>query len=187
MDGFNRSHAVLGTSDQCIAAYPGDFAQALMALDASLEITGRSGRRNMPFAQLHKAPGDTPAIETVLLPGELISGFSIDGRWPRSVYLKVRDRQSYEFALASAAVALDLGDGVIRDARIALGGVATVPWRAREAEAVLRGQRLDETMAQRAADAAFADARPRKHNAFKIALGKRVLARALQQAATMEI
>jgi xanthine dehydrogenase YagS FAD-binding subunit len=187
LEGFNRTHAVLGTSDQCIATYPGDFAQALIALDATIEITGRSGARNLPFAELHKPPGNTPQTETTLSAGELISGFSIPGRWPRSVYLKVRDRQSYEFALASAAIAVELQDGVIRDARIALGGVATVPWRAREAEALLKGQKLDDTLADRAAAAAFADARASKHNAFKIALGKRVVLRALHQAATMEI
>lgn len=187
MDGVNRMHAVLGASDQCIATYPGDFAQALVALDAMVEITGRSGTRNMPFSELHKAPGNTPDIETTLRPGELISAFSISGRWPRSVYLKARDRQSYEFALSSAAVALDVREGTVRDARIALGGVATVPWRAREAEAVLKGQKFDDGLAQRVADAAFADARGRRHNSFKIALGKRVVARALQQAVTMEI
>jgi xanthine dehydrogenase YagS FAD-binding subunit len=187
LDGFNRTHAVLGTSDQCIATYPGDFAQAMIALDASVEITGKSGVRNLPFAQLHKPPGDSPQIETTLAAGELISGFSIPGRWPRSVYLKARDRQSYEFALASAAIALDVDGGVVRDARVALGGVATMPWRAREAEALLKDQKFDETLAGRAAEAAFAGAKARKHNAFKIALGKRVLARALQQAAAMEI
>jgi len=187
MEGFNRTHAVLGTSDQCIATYPGDFAQALIALDATLEITGKSGTRSMPFAQLHKAPGRTPQIETSLAPGELISGFAIEGRWPRSVYLKTRDRQSYEFALASAAIALDVQDGLVRDARVALGGVATAPWRAREAEALLKGQRYDDTLAQRVADAAFAGAVAKKHNAFKIDLGKRVVARALHQAVTMEV
>jgi xanthine dehydrogenase YagS FAD-binding subunit len=187
MDGVNRLHAVLGTSDQCIATYPGDFAQALIALDAMVEITGKSGTRNMPFADLHKAPGKTPDIETTLQPGELISAFSIPGRWPRSVYLKARDRQSYEFALSSAAVALDVEDGTIRDARVALGGVATVPWRARQAEVLLKGQKFDDGLAQRVADAAFAGARGRQHNGFKIALGKRVVARALQQAVTMEI
>ncbi|MDD1531514.1 FAD-binding molybdopterin dehydrogenase [Bradyrhizobium sp. WBOS7] len=187
MDGINRMHAVLGVSDQCIATYPGDFAQALMALDATVEITGKSGARSLPFAQLHKTPGTTPEIETTLQPGELISAFSISGRWPRSVYLKARDRQSYEFALSSAAVALDVQNGTIRDARVALGGVATVPWRAREAEALLKGQKFDGGLAQRVADAAFADARGRRHNSFKIALGKRVVARALQQAVTMEI
>jgi xanthine dehydrogenase YagS FAD-binding subunit len=187
LDGFNRTHAVLGTSDQCIATYPGDFAQALMALDATVEIMGKAGVRSMPFADLHKPPGSSPQIETTLTSGELISGFLIQGRWPRSTYLKVRDRQSYEFALASAAVALDVQDGTIRDARIALGGVATIPWRAREAEAVIKGGRLDDALAARAADAAFASAITRKHNAFKIALGKRVVVRALHQAAAMEI
>ena len=187
MDGVNRMHAVLGVSERCIATYPGDFAQALIALDATVEIIGKSGTRSLPFAQLHKAPGNTPEIETALQPGELISAFSISGRWPRSVYLKARDRQSYEFALSSAAVALDLQDGMIRDARVALGGVATVPWRAREAEALLKGQTFDDGLAQRVADAAFAGARGRRHNSFKIALGKRVVARALQQAVTMEI
>ena len=187
MEGVNRMHAVLGTSEHCIATYPGDFAQALIALDAMVEITGKAGTRTMPFAQLHKAPGSTPDIETALQPGELISAFAIPGRWPRSVYLKARDRQSYEFALSSAAIALDVQDGTIRDARVALGGVATVPWRAREAEALLKGQKFDDGLAQRVADAAFADARGRRHNSFKIALGKRVVARALQQAVTMEI
>jgi xanthine dehydrogenase YagS FAD-binding subunit len=187
MDGFNRMHAVLGTSDQCIATYPGEFAQALIALDATIEITSRSGTRSLPFAELHKAPGDSPQIETTLRPGELISAFAIPGRWPRSVYLKARDRQSYEFALSSAAIALDVRDGTIRDARVALGGVATVPWRAREAEALLKGQKLDDGLVERVAEAAFDGAKGRRHNSFKIALGKRVVARALQQAATMEI
>jgi xanthine dehydrogenase YagS FAD-binding subunit len=187
MEGFNRTHAVLGTSEQCIATYPGDFAQSLIALDATMEITGKSGIRSIPFAELHKPPGDSPQIETSLAAGELISGFTIPGRWPRSAYLKARDRQSYEFALASAAIVLDLQDGVVRDARVALGGVATIPWRAREAEALIKGQKFDDALAQRAAEAAFAGATARKHNAFKIALGKRVVARALHQAATMEI
>jgi xanthine dehydrogenase YagS FAD-binding subunit len=187
MDGFNRTHAILGTSDQCIATYPGDFAQALIALEATVEITGKSGVRNLPFAELHKAPGSSPQIETSLSPGELISAFSIQGRWPRSTYLKVRDRQSYEFALSSAAIALDVQDGTVKDARIALGGVATIPWRAREAEALLRGQRFDETLATRVAEVAFKGAAGRKHNGFKIALGKRVVSRALHQAAMMEI
>jgi len=187
MDGFNRTHAVLGASEQCIATYPGDFAQALIALDATVEITGNAGVRTMPFAQLHQAPGNSPQIETSLLPGELISAFSIVGRWPRSIYLKVRDRQSYEFALSSAAVALDVQDGTVRDARVALGGVATTPWRAREAEALLKGQKLDDTLASKVAEVAFSGATGRKHNEFKIALGKRVVSRALHQAATMEI
>jgi xanthine dehydrogenase YagS FAD-binding subunit len=187
MEGFNRAHAVLGTSDQCIATYPGDFAQALIALNASVEITGKSGTRSLPFEQLHKQPGRSPQVETTLEPGELISAFLIQGRWPRSLYLKVRDRQSYEFALASAAVALDVQDGFVRDARLALGGVATVPWRAGEVEILLKDQKLDDTLARRVAEAAFATAMPRKHNAFKIELGQRLVARALHQAATMEV
>jgi xanthine dehydrogenase YagS FAD-binding subunit len=187
MDGVNRMHAVLGTSDQCIATYPGDFAQALIALDANVEIAGKSGARTLPFAQLHKQPGHTPHVETALAPGELISAFTISGRWPRSVYLKARDRQSYEFALSSAAVALDVQDGIVQDTRVALGGVATVPWRAREAEALLKGLKFDDGLAGRVAEAAFAGAKTREHNAFKIDLGKRVVARALHKAATMEI
>src|ERR1700748_241298 len=172
LDGFNRTHAILGASDQCIATYPGDFAQALIALDAAVEITGKSGVRTMSFADLHKAPGNSPQIETSLLPDELISAFSIQGRWPRSTYLKVRDRQSYEFALSSAAIALDVQEGTVRDARMALGGVATIPWRAREAEALLKGQKLDDALALKAAEVAFSGATGRKHNEFKIALGK---------------
>ena len=187
MQGVNRAHAVLGTSDQCIATYPGDFAQALIALNANIEITGKFGVRNLPFDQLHRQPGRTPQIESTLQPGELISAFLIEGRWPRSVYLKARDRQSYEFALASAAVALDVQDGFVREARVALGGVATVPWRAREVEMLLKDQKFDDAIARRVGEAAFATATPRKHNAFKIDLGQRVVTRALQQAATMEI
>jgi xanthine dehydrogenase YagS FAD-binding subunit len=187
MEGFNRNHAVLGASDQCIATYPGDFAQALIALDATVEIAGRAGTRRLPFAQLHRPPGSTPHIETTLAPGELISGFAIAGRWPRSLYLKARDRQSYEFALASAAIALDIVDGTVRDARLALGGLATLPWRARAAEALLQGQKLDDALARRVADAALSGAVARQHNGFKIALGKRVVTRALHQAATLEI
>src|SRR5712691_40871 len=145
MDGFNRSHAVLGISDRCIATYPGDFAQALIALDATVDINGANGVRTMPFAGLHRQPGDAPNIETTLQPGDLITAFFVPaGRWTRrSLYLKIRDRASYEFALASAAVALDVEDRVVREARIALGGVATVPWRATSAETALAGKRLD--------------------------------------------
>src|ERR1043166_3159016 len=146
MDGFNRSHAVLGVSDRCIATYPGDFGQALIALDATVAINGANGVRTMPFAGLHRQPGDAPDIETTLQPGDLITAFFVPaGRWTRrSLYLKIRDRASYEFALASAAVALDVEDRVVRAARIALGGVATVPWRATSAETALVGKRLDD-------------------------------------------
>jgi xanthine dehydrogenase YagS FAD-binding subunit len=189
LTGFNRAHAVLGGSDQCIATYPGDFAQALIALEAAVEIAGRSGSRTILFANLHRKPGDTPDQETSLRPGEIITSFLIPAApWARrSLYLKVRDRQSYEFALASAAVALDQQGGIVRNARIALGGLATVPWRAVEAEALLRGKSVNEQNAAAAASAAFAGAKGYGHNDFKIELGKRTLSRALQQAAALEI
>ena len=189
IDGFNRSHAVLGVSDHCIATYAGDFAQALIALDAAVEIAGPKGTRTIPFAALHRRPGDAPDIETTLQPGEMIASFMVPAApWTRrSLYLKVRDRESYEFALASAAVALDLQDGTVRNARIALGGVATMPWRAKEAEAVLHGKPITTQTADAAAEAAFAGAQARKDNKFKIELGKRTLSRALQQAAALEI
>src|SRR3984893_9621023 len=189
LTGINRSHAILGTSDGCIATYPGDFAQALIALDAQVEVMGQKGRREFPFANLHRQPGQTPHLETNLAPGELITAFGI-ARPPfirRALFIKVRDLQSYEFALTSAAVAVDLDGDTVKQARIALGGLATVPWRAHEAEASLINQRLHETATPRAADLAFADARPRDHNAFKIELGKRTLMRALPQAGAMEI
>jgi xanthine dehydrogenase YagS FAD-binding subunit len=189
LDGVNRKHAVLGISNHCIAAYPGDFAQALVALDAAVEIIGPGGTRVMPFEQLHRLPGGTPHVETVLMPGELITGFRLPmAPWTRrSLYLKIRDRQSYEFALASAAVTLDLADGVVNEARIALGGVAAKPWRAREAEVVLRGQPIDDAVARRAAEAAFASARTHGENAYKPELGKRTLVRALLQTAQLSI
>jgi len=188
-DGINRMHAILGTSEHCIATYPGDFAQALIALDAEVTVQGPAGMRTLPFSALHRQPGETPHIETTLAPGELITAFRVPATpfAARSLYLKIRDRESYEFALASAAVALDLDGTTVRQARIALGGVATVPWRAREAEVRLAGQTIDAAAANAAAEAAFAVARPRAHNAFKVELGKRTLARALLQAAAMEI
>ena len=189
MDGVNRSHAVLGVSDRCIAAYPGDFAQALIALDAVVDVSGPSGSRTLPFAALHRPPGETPHLETALAPGDLITAFVVPpSPWARrSKFLKVRDRQSYEFALASAAVALDMAGDTVRQARIALGGVATVPWRAREAEAALRSRPLDDDALEAAAEAAFAGARPRRDNAFKVALGKRTLIRALRETAAMSL
>jgi xanthine dehydrogenase YagS FAD-binding subunit len=189
MSGFNRIHAVLGGSDRCIATYPGDFAQALIALEAAVEIASGSGNRTIPFANLHRKPADTPDKETNLLSGEMIAAFLIPAaNWTRrSLYLKVRDRESYEFALASAAVALDQQNGIVRAARIALGGLATVPWRAMEAESFLRGKPVNEDNAKAAASAAFADAQGHGHNDFKIELGKRTLSRALQQAAALKI
>jgi xanthine dehydrogenase YagS FAD-binding subunit len=189
LDGVNRKHAVLGVSDHCIAAYPGDFAQALVALDAMVEIVGPGGVRVVPVEELHLLPGSTPHLETVLAPGDLIVGFRLPiAPWTRrSLYLKIRDRESYEFALASAAVALDLADGVVNEARIALGGVATKPWRAREAEAELVGHMLDEAAARHAAAVAFAEARTYGGNGFKPELGRRTLVRGLLQAAQLSV
>lgn len=189
MDGVNRQHAVLGVSDHCIATYPGDFAQALIALDAIVDVAGPSGSRTFPFAELHKRPADSPHIETTLRPGDLITAFVVPpSPWARrSRFVKVRDRESYEFALASAAVALDLTDNKVRQARIALGGVATVPWRAREAEAALRGQELNDETLNAAAEKAFAGAAPRGENAFKVELGKRTLVRALRETAHLTL
>lgn len=189
MDGVNRRHAVLGVSEHCIAAYPGDFAQALIALDAVVEILGASGAMTIPFAQLHREPGDAPNLETRLAPGALITAFMIPaGPWTRrSLYLKIRDRESFDFALASAAVAMHIENGAVAAVRIALGGVATVPWRAHDAEAVLIGKPLDRNQAYEAARVAFAPANPRPGNRYKVELGKRTLARALLAAAALEI
>jgi xanthine dehydrogenase YagS FAD-binding subunit len=188
LEGINREHAILGTSEHCIATYPGDFAQALIALDATVDILGGDGHRQIPFSELHVQPGGTPDIETTLAPDELVLGFEmpVEPWMRRSLYLKIRDRESYEFALASAAVALELTDGAIRQARIALGGVATVPWRAREAERALIGRAPDEAACQLAADIAFSGARPKQYNAFKPMLGRETIVRALMQAAAME-
>lgn len=189
LDGFNRLHAVLGTSGACIGSYPGDFAQALIALDATVDVLGPNGVRRLNFADLHRLPGEAPHIETTLAPGELILGFVVPAGpgTRRSVYTKVRDRDSYAFALASAAVALDMDGRTVRSARIALGGVATVPWRAREAEALLAGQRLDETTAAAAGKAAFAGATVHEHNAYKVPLGEATVARALLAAQAMRV
>jgi xanthine dehydrogenase YagS FAD-binding subunit len=189
LDGHNRQHAVLGASQNCIATYAGDFAQALIALDATVETMGPNGGRTIKFADLHTRPGNTPNVETVLQPGELILFVNVPaGPWTaRSRYLKIRDRDSYQFALTAAAVALDLDGAVVREARIALGGVATVPWRAHEAEAALKGKELDEGTATQAAEAAFADAQTRQHNAFKVPLGKQTIVRALLEAQAMKV
>jgi xanthine dehydrogenase YagS FAD-binding subunit len=188
LDGVNRKHAVLGVSDACIAEYPGDFGPVLAALGATVTIAGPRGTRTIPFDTLHRGP-DKPEWETHLAPGELITHFDVPaGAWTRrSLYLKVRDRQSYEFGVATAAVALDMDGDVVREARIGLGGVAYRPWRSREAEAALTGQKLDEPRAEAAAQVAFADAKPRAENAYKVELGRRTLVRALLDASKMEI
>ncbi len=189
LGGENRQHGILGVTDACIATYPGDWAQSLMVLDAKVEILGRSGSRTIAFADLHREWGNTPHIETNLQPGELITAFMIPAgpHTKRSLYLKIRDRDSYQFALTSVAVALDLDGDRAKDVRIALGGVASKPWRAKDAEQVLIGQPINEATAMRAAQAAFANAKAQKHNAFKIKLGQETVVRALLQARAMEV
>ena len=187
IDGYNRMHAVLGASDHCIATHPSDMCVALAALEARVRVRGPRGERVIPFQEFHLLPGDRPDREHALAPGELITAVDIPALAyaRRSTYLKVRDRASYAFALASAAVALDIGDGTIRDARIALGGVGTKPWRSPEAEHALIGQRADRSSYRAAADVALAQAVPRNDNAFKIELAKRVLVRALTRAGAL--
>jgi xanthine dehydrogenase YagS FAD-binding subunit len=193
LEGYNRIHAVLGTSDKCIATFPGDMPVAMAALDAVVHTRRRNGaERTIPLADFHVSYGDDPARETVLEHGELITAVELPAvQWlARSTYLKVRDRASYEFALASAAVALDLEGGRggrIRAARVALGGVGTKPWRSREAEQALAGAKADEAAFRAAADAALHGARPQKHNGFKIELAKRTLVRALSTAVEMKV
>jgi xanthine dehydrogenase YagS FAD-binding subunit len=189
MLGYNRGNAILGTSDSCIATHPSDLCVALAALDAIVHVTGAAMDREIPIRDFHLLPGQTPEIETALRPGELITGVVIPdlpfGR--RSHYLKVRDRASYEFALASAAVALDVRDGNIQAARVALGGVGAKPWRSPEAEAVLVGAPASETIFRDAADAALRDAKPHQYNAFKVDLAKRILVRALNTVGEMHV
>ena len=190
LGGVNRIHAVLGTTGQCISAYPGDFAQAMVALEGHVETLGPAGARAIPLGQLYLQRAETPHIETTLLPGELITALVIPaGAFTRrSTYVKVRDRQSYAFAIASAAVALDLAaDGTVRDARIGLGAIHYAPYRAMAAEAVLKGRRLDETSATAAADAALQGAVTHGHNDYKPELARRTLVRALLQARDMRI
>ncbi|PYR70941.1 MAG: FAD-binding molybdopterin dehydrogenase [Acidobacteria bacterium] len=184
IDGYNRIHAVLGTSEHCIATHPSDLCVALAAVDATVRVVGSKGARAVPFGDFHVLPDERPERETALEPGELIVAVDLPPLpfARRSVYVKVRDRASYAFALASAAVALDLSGGVIRQARVALGGIATRPWRAHEAELLLEGREASVEMYRQAADAALAAAIPRRHNAFKIELARRTLVRALSRA-----
>jgi xanthine dehydrogenase YagS FAD-binding subunit len=187
IQGFNRSHAILGTSEHCIATHPSDPAVALVALGATIRVRGvgaqPSAERTIPIADLHLLPGTHPERETVLKPDEVITSIDLTPLpfARRSLYLKVRDRASYAFALASAAVALDIANGAIRDARVALGGVATKPWRSTAAERALIGRRATPAAFRSAADAALRGAVPRRDNAFKIELAKRTLVRALTE------
>jgi xanthine dehydrogenase YagS FAD-binding subunit len=176
MDGFNRMHAILGASNACVATHPSDMAVALAALDASVTVVGRSGARDIPLVDFHVLPGQTPEIETVLQPGELITAVTLPPRLAgRSIYRKVRDRASYAFALISVAAVLEVQDGVVKEVRIALGGVAHKPWRAAAAEAALKGGPATEAAFRAAAHAELASARGLRDNAFKIELGQRVI------------
>ena len=184
--GFNRMHAVLGTSNACIAAHPSDMCVALAALDATVVVRGAGGaERKIPFGDLHLLPGEHPDQEHALAPGELVTAVTLPATpyFARSRYVKVRDRASYAFALTSAAVALDVEDGVVKQARVALGGVGTKPWRAMAAEAALVGKPPGSVAYQAAAEAALVGAVARTYNAFKIELAKRTLVRALALAA----
>ncbi len=178
--GYNRSNAILGGSDHCIATHPSDMCVAMAALDASIRIEGPDGERDIPFTDFHLLPGETPEKETVLKPGELITAVDLPplSHSARSHYLKVRDRASYEFALASAAVVLNMDNGEIKSGRIALGGVGTKPWRATKAEQLLQG-RPSEELYHTVAAAALEGAKAQTYNGFKIELAKRTLIRAL--------
>jgi xanthine dehydrogenase YagS FAD-binding subunit len=181
IEGSNRLHAVLGTSDSCVATHASDLAVALVALDAEIRLTGATGERTVRLAEFYRLPGDTPDVENDLRPGELITEVVVPRLdWAsRSTYVKVRDRQSYEFALCSAAVALDIQDSRVVDARVAVGGVATVPWRLPEVEAALRGVPATEASFEAAASVAAQSAHPLSANGFKVSLLRRTVVRAL--------
>ncbi|WP_110691034.1 FAD binding domain-containing protein [Salinicola endophyticus] len=183
-DGINRMHALLGGSADCIAVHPSDMCVALAAIGATLTLEGPSGEREVAFADFHRLPGDTPHLEHDLAADELITALTLDAPLAPagSHYLKLRDRASYEFALASAAAQLKLDGERITEARLALGGVATKPWRASEAEAALAGQPAVLESFERAAEIALRDAQPRAHNAFKVDLAKQAIVRALRDA-----
>ena len=185
IDGINRINAILGTSDACIATHPSDMCVALAALQAKVHVTGPAGERVIPFQDFHRLPGDTPERDTNLAPNEIITAIELpaQGFAANYSYLKIRDRLSYAFALISVAAAMELEGGRIKEARLALGGVAHKPWRDPEVEASLRDQAADEQAFARAADALLRDAKGFSHNAFKIDLARRAIVRTLTQAA----
>ncbi|MGO9567301.1 MAG: FAD binding domain-containing protein [Desulfomonilaceae bacterium] len=186
--GFNRGHAILGTSEHCIASHPSDMCVALAALEAVVRVTGPVGERSIPFAEFHRLPGDTPNIDTNLQPEEIITGVDLpaEGFAEHHSYLKVRDRTSYAFALVSVAAALKMDGDMITEARLAVGGVAHKPWRNQPAEKLLRGQSATRENFQRVAGALLQDAKAYGHNSFKIELAKVAIVRALNQAAFRE-
>ena len=183
--GVNRMHAILGTSETCIATHPSDMCVALAAIEAKVHVTGPSGERTIAFADFHRLPGDTPQIDSNLHPDEIVTAIELPPRGfaTNYSYLKIRDRLSYAFALVSVAAALELEGDRIKDARLALGGVAHKPWRDPAAEAALRGQIADRATFMGAADILLRDARGFEHNSFKIDLARRAIGRALTQAA----
>jgi len=182
IDGFHRIHAILGTSEHCIATHPSDMAVAMMALEATVHTRGPKGERSIALTDFYLVPGTTPNKENVLEPGELITYVTLPAlpQGTRSHYLKLRDRASYEFALASAAVVVQLSGGRIQHARVAMGGVGTKPWRSKEAEQALQGREASEHTFRAAAEAALKPAKPLRDNAFKVELAKRAIVRALQ-------
>jgi xanthine dehydrogenase YagS FAD-binding subunit len=183
--GYNRMHAILGASDACVATNPSDMSVALTALDAVVRVQNLSGFRSIPMATFLRLPGQTPERDTELKPGELIVGVDLPANAfaSHSIYLKVRDRASYAFALVSVAVALDLKGARVRDCRVVLGGVAPKPWRAVDSEATLRNSELDEMVIGGAAQASTSGAQPLTYNAFKVELAQRAVGRALRRAA----
>lgn len=189
IEGHNRSvHAVLGTSEHCIATHPSDMCVAMAAIGATVTVEGPDGQRDIDFLDFHLLPGDTPEHEHALKPGELITHVTLDAplKNSQSHYLKLRDRASYQFALASSAVIVILDGDTITEARVALGGVGTKPWRAREAEAALKGQKVTEASFQKAAGIAMQGATPYAHNAFKIPLGQQAIVRNLTNLTAQE-
>ena len=184
LEGINRNHAILGASAACIATHPSDMCVALAALRASVRVRGPRGERTIAFADFHRLPGDTPQRDTTLAEGELVVGVDLpaNGFAERAHYLKLRDRASYAFALVSVAAALDVRDGVVRDAALALGSVAHKPWRRPEAEARLVGRAPTDAAFGEAADLLLQGARPASQNGFKVTLARRAIVRAMQTA-----
>ena len=181
LTGVNRVHAIFGASEACVATHPSDMAVALSALDAVVQTQGPRGARSIPFTEFHRLPENTPQFDTILQQGELITSIDLPAFTGRSHYVKARERASYAYALVSCAVALEMDGNVIRRARVALGSVAHKPWRTAEAEAMLKGKAPSEALFREAAKAAFANAKPLKHNAYKIPLGQNVMVRALME------
>lgn len=189
IEGFNRIHAVLGTSPECIATNPSDMCVAMAALDAVVRVRSAAGERTIPLIHFHRLPGDTPNLDTNLQPDELITAVDLPALpfARKSLYRKVRDRASYAFALVSVAAALEIEDGVIKQVRVALGGVAHKPWRALTAEQFLEGKRCDEQALRQAAALELEAAQAYRHNAFKIELAKRTIVSTLAELAQEEV